>query len=414
MLAVGGFTAYSELGFRKLSESLDAEIATYKRQRWDRPVLRGAAAEGNAAAAALTALRGFSGLTPEQRDVLASHLYFGEALSAPHLALLDQHETRIAALHAATQLAWSMTEIAIEQGESATAPPYPLVMDAVLLALSDGARGDPDGCLASSADMLRLGQDLVPGAPLEAASLSARITSVAAPLITRCASRAEPETLARTARELHVMATQPPPIGGNIELADLLAKVQVRELARLFPEQGDDGPLARLSGRPRLLEALAYFDKPARWREHSADRYPQTFETWLKEQEWRARAELPVVPDATAHVDGWLLDDMRGQALLRALTVGLATVTERARRKRLPDEPVSLKEPALRDPFNARPLKWRVAQDGGELAIWSVGEDRRDDKGSSDWTAQAPIDVVVHFRLPPLAEPASTRRAARR
>jgi hypothetical protein len=53
---------------------------------------------------------------------------------------------------------------------------------------------------------------------------------------------------------------------------------------------------------------------------------------------------------------------------------------------------------------------WRVATDGGELSIWSVGEDRRDDKGSSEWTPQAPLDVVVHFGL---AAPAPTKVATR-
>jgi len=94
---------------------------------------------------------------------------------------------------------------------------------------------------------------------------------------------------------------------------------------------------------------------------------------------------------------------MRGQALLRTLSVGVATLAERSRRGRAPREPVTLSEPALVDPYNGQPLKWRITQDGTELSIWSVGEDRRDDKGTSDWTTQAPIDVVVHFRLRPLA-----------
>ena len=77
------------------------------------------------------------------------------------------------------------------------------------------------------------------------------------------------------------------------------------------------------------------------------------------------------------------------------------------------DEPrfdLHLADPAMRDPFNGRPLNFRMAQDGGELTLWSVGEDRRDDKGSSEWTAQAPIDVTVHF---PLVAPAVETAKAR-
>jgi hypothetical protein len=414
VLGIAGYTGYSELRYRQSGDVLETEIATYHRQRWERPVLRGGASDRNAAGTALEALKGFAGLTAEQRDALASHLYFGEQLAAPVAALLEQHKVMIAKLRAATLSSWSMTEIDAAQGDAASTPPYPLVMDAVLLALADGARAEPDGCLLACADVLRLGQDLVPGAPLEAASVSARIDSVAVPVITRCAARATPDALFRTARELHMMAAHPPPIGASVELADLLAKAKVHAQGELFPKNGGDGPLARLLGRPALLDAFAFFDKPARWRELSSEHYPQTLETWLKEQEWRAHAQLPLVPSVTAEVDGWLLDDMRGQALLRVLTVGLGTLADRATRQRMPREPTALSEPTLCDPFNGRQLKWSLAQDGSELAVWSIGEDRRDDKGADRWTAQAPVDVVVHFRLPPFAAAETNKRLAKR
>jgi len=104
---------------------------------------------------------------------------------------------------------------------------------------------------------------------------------------------------------------------------------------------------------------------------------------------------------------------MRGQALIRGMAVGTATLTERMRRKKLPREPSGLSEPSLRDPYNGQSLKWRVAQDGSELTLWSVGEDRRDDKGSSDWTAEAPLDVVLHFRLRSLDPPEQAKRGGR-
>jgi hypothetical protein len=109
-----------------------------------------------------------------------------------------------------------------------------------------------------------------------------------------------------------------------------------------------------------------------------------------------------------------MLDDMRGQALVRAAAVGLATLAERTRRKRMPREPINLSDAALRDPYNGQPLKWRLSADASELTLWSLGEDRRDDKGSSEWTAQAPRDVVVYFRVPPLEEPEVKKRAPKR
>jgi hypothetical protein len=92
--------------------------------------------------------------------------------------------------------------------------------------------------------------------------------------------------------------------------------------------------------------------------------------------------------------------------------VGVATLADRARRGRTPRDPVSLTEAALVDPYNGQPLKWRLAQEGGEFSIWSVGEDRRDDKGTSEWSAQAPIDVVVRFRLRPLPSEDAPKRPA--
>ena len=78
---------------------------------------------------------------------------------------------------------------------------------------------------------------------------------------------------------------------------------------------------------------------------------------------------------------------------------------------RSPHEPIALDEPGLRDPYNGQPLKWRIAQDGTELSLWSVGEDMRDDKGSSEWTSEAPLDVVLHFRLRSLDPPEPARRS---
>jgi hypothetical protein len=414
VLAVAGFTGYSELELRRLSEELDAEIATFKRQRWIRPALRGTAGEGNASSEALAALEGFKALTADQRDGLAAHVHYGQSLSEAQLALLDQHAPRVAKLRSATLFGWSMTELAVERGRAAAVPAYPLVMDAVLLALAHGSRTSADECLLACADVVRLGQDLVPGAPSEAASVSMRITSVTGPLLARCAAHASPDALFRAAREFHVLAANPPPTGSSIELADLTAKIELRALAQLFPDDSEDSPITRLRRRPALLEAWAYFDKPTRWRELSPARYPQSLETWLKEHAWRARSELPLVSGATADIDGWLLDDMRGQALVRAQAVGLATLAERLRRKRMPREPINLGDAALRDPFNGQPLKWRLSADAGELTLWALGEDRRDDKGSSEWTPQAPRDVVVHFQLPALEDPEAKKRSPKR
>jgi hypothetical protein len=203
----------------------------------------------------------------------------------------------------------------------------------------------------------------------------------------------------RAARELYTLAAHAPTAAGGIELADLRAGVKLRDLAQLFATEDGSSVVTRVRRRPALFQAAHYFDNPARWRELTPDHYPLIVETWQREQEWRSRSELSLVADATAPVVDWLYDDMRGQALIRELAVGMATKGERMRRQRTPREPVQLQDPVLCDPFTGHALKWRLSADGTELSLWSVGEDRRDDKASSDWTSQAPVDVVVHMRL---------------
>jgi hypothetical protein len=90
---------------------------------------------------------------------------------------------------------------------------------------------------------------------------------------------------------------------------------------------------------------------------------------------------------------------MRGQALLRMLTIGLATLADKAYRGKLPARPSNLDEPALADPYRGAAFNYRIAENGAELTLWSIGEDYKDDAGSAEWTETAPVDVVVRFAL---------------
>jgi hypothetical protein len=376
-----------------------SHVADYQRQRWNRPVLRGHGADANAAEQAQKALNGFKRLSEGAREQLAAVVFYGRTLSAEQAPWVDEQAYRIASLRGATSRSWAATPLDPEAPASPPPPDYVRFVDAMLIVLADASRQPPDACLQAATDVIRLGQDLVPGAALEAASVASRVTSLATPVITRCARGASYAALIGGARELHVMATNPPPSFGGIELGDLKALVRLRDLSTVWPPPAGESPVVRLRQRPLLLEAVKHFDKPARWREVSPAQYPSALTTWLDEQEWRDRSELPLVRDASGDVAGFLFDDMRGQALVRALTVGLATLAEKVNRDRLPREPINLNDPALCDPFTGRALHWRVAHDASELSIWSVGEDRRDDKGSTSWTSQAPIDVTIHFGL---------------
>ena len=413
LLVVGGLVGYSELRFRELNESVDADLATYKRQRWERPTLRGAAGESNAAHQLQRALDGFAPLAEETRDQLASQLFYGQPVSAELRAAIDAQTGLFDKLRASASMGWTLTELPLARGAAAPDPPYPLIMDAVLLLLGRAASSTPEECLLVATDAIRVGQDLVPGARLEAASVSMRIASMAAHVIGRCVETASLEELGRAQRELGILASHAPSAGSGIEVADLIARVELRALAKLMPDDpaSDESPMTRLRRRPALLESAALLANPSRWRALSPDKYPSSRDQWLQEQDWRSRSPLPLLSTATAEADGWLNDDMRGQAIVRALAVGVSTLAERARRKKLPREPTNLGDPAFRDPYNGLPMKWRVNVDGTELTLWSIGENMRDDKGSSEWMPQAPLDVVVHFRLG-APEPAESAKRA--
>ena len=198
--------------FRRLSEDLDAQIATYKRQRWERPVLRGEAGEGNAALTAQQALVGFTGLPDHERDALAAQLYYGLPLSAAQITLVDQYAEMIGKLRAATQLGWAMTELPVEQGENARVPPDPAH------GRRSAARARPRHALERRTIVWRSPPTWCASGRTWCPARRSR------PPASRCASRAlrrrcfrtalrppGPDAVLRAARELHELATHAPP-----------------------------------------------------------------------------------------------------------------------------------------------------------------------------------------------------------
>lgn len=411
---LAGYVGWSQADYSKRSSTLDSYVVSFRQQRWERPILRGLGTEGNAAVRAWEALDGFAGLSDADRDALALSLSVNEPLSDAQRTLLGAHVDRIERVRAATRFTWSMAQLPLEQGLRMSAPAYPRAIDAALLMLGHALTQEPDACLEEAADAVRFGQDLVPGAPLEAVSIATRIASLASPVASRCAQGASQSAMLRAAHEFHVMATTAPPIGFNIEFSDLVLLVELRDQANLFSPHGDASAWTRLRQRPGLYDAWTYVDRPMRWRSLRSTAYPETLSTWRREHEWRAQAMAPLVARESAGVLGWIYDDMRGQALLRATAVGLATLADRTRQGRIPATPVGVSDTALRDPFSGRSLRWRIAQDGSEITLWAVGEDLRDDKGTDEWAPQAPLDVAVHVGFPPLTPAKAVARTAQR
>ncbi len=409
LLGLASYVGFYESAYQRMCRQLDADVGTLRRLRWERPVVRGQPGEANAAAEAAAALADWTPIGDDARDGIAQKLYYGTALSPAEHALLEARKGLLERVRNATQHGWAQTELTPERGAQMRVPAYPRAVEVAVLLLARGQEAAPDECLRLATDVIRLGQDLVPGGPLEAVSVSMRLTSVASPVIAHCAARADLTTLRRAAHELHTLATHPPPSGAALELTDIVSAMKLRALAALTNKPTAALVWQTLMARPALLKDWALFDGPTRFREITPERYPDGLDDLKRQQDLRQQSKTgSVAADAGSLVD-FLYDDMRGQALLRGLTVGVATLAERVYRGKLPSEPVSLHDVALLDPFRGKSLSFRVSADGTELTLWSVGEDLKDDFGSDAWSDVAPLDVTLHFVLPKLEEPKARR-----
>jgi hypothetical protein len=398
LLVLAGALAYFEHAYRGLAHALERDLATARAYRWERPVLRGAMGNGNAADEIYAALHDWQPLGRALRHAIADKVYYGLPLDAAQLLALEARGIALRALRGAAQQGFSHTELVVERGSQMRVPDYPRLSEAALGLLAEAQRAAPDACLQEATDVLRIGQDSVPSAPLEAVSVNAHLHALAARVIARCALHADMLSLRRTTHELRVLATHPAPTGTGIELQELAIAADYRARAGLTSQPTPWHVAETMAARPQLLAAWSGLSNAARFRRISPERYPDALEDWKREQDLRARTH-PELESAAAQVAARLEDDMRAQAIVRMLCVALSALSERAYRGVLPQAPGVLRETALLDPFRAQPLRYSVSSNGAELTLWSVGADYRDDGGSDEWTETGPRDVTLHVAL---------------
>jgi hypothetical protein len=399
LLGLLGVAGYHERNYQRLARGLDADLAALRKFHWERPVLRGSPGEGNAADEIYAALDAWQPMERGLRDGLAEKLYYGQPLLAAETQALQARSTTLQALRTAVQQRWSRTDLVPELGNEMRVPAYPRLAEAALGLLSMAASAPVDECLQRATEVIRIGQDVVPAAPLEAGSVATQLTALAARVIVRCAQGAELSSLRRASHELHLLAIHPAPIGSCIEFEEIVAAMELRKRAALANKRSVMQVFQAVLDRPQLMAAWSSHDNPTRFRQLTPDHYPDAMEEWKREQDFRLQSSLPEVRAAAEHVLARIQDDMRGQALIRMLNIGLSTLAERAYRGTLPVQPSGLRDAALVDPFRGQPFNYRVAGNGAELTLWSVGEDYRDDGGSDDWRGSAPRDVTLHFGL---------------
>lgn len=397
LLAMASVVGAHESNYRQLSGRLNEALVSARAQRWERPVLRGAMREGNAASELWNALQDFAPLGAGQRKSLAEKVFFGQALEPDQQQALTQRAVPLRALRDSVQQGWSRTELALERGTRMLVPDYPKLMDASLALLAQAQNSEPTSCLQLAADVLRISQDIVPFAPLEAATVEAHMAAFSARVMVRCARHADLTALRRTAHELRVLATHPAPIGTAIEIEALAAASDLQRKAALT----DKNPfevVATVFQRPQLLLEFESHLHPERYRQVVPERYPEALEVWKREHDLLA-LKGPEAEAIEAHVVSRLNDDRRAQAIVRILCVALTALAERAYRGNIPLDPAALQEAALVDPYQGQRLRYRVSQNGADLTLWAVGPDMRDDRGSDEWGEAGPKDITVHVAL---------------
>jgi|GEM_PF-3833410 len=397
LLVAASVVGTHESNYRDLSGRLSDALASARAQRWERPVLRGAMRDGNATSELYNALQDFVPLGPSLRKALAEKVFFGQPLELDQMQALSRRAVALRALRDSVQQGWARTELALERGSQLLVPDYPKLMEASLALLAQAQTSEPAACLQQAADVLRIGQDIIPHAPLEAASVEAHLAAFSARVIARCARNADLPTLRRSSHELRVLATHPAPIGTAIELETLAAAGDLQRSAALT----DKGPLQVLQtvlARPQLLAAFQNSLHPERYRQVTPDNYPEALELWKREHDLQKQTG-PEADAIEAHIIARLNDDRRAQAIVRILCVAVSALAERAYRGNTPLDPAVLQDKGLVDPYQGQRLRYGVAKNGAELTLWAVGPDMRDDGGSDEWTEAGPRDITVHVAL---------------
>lgn len=404
-----GFLVFDQLQFQGAVARLNSELEVHSKRHWKRPVLSGKPIPGNAATEIWAALANVQPMSASQRASVAEGLYYGQWPPSAGFSLEEATVRATSRLSEASLRESTATSLRMGQGASMAVPDYERVVDGTLRVLAVGRGGTAAQCMGAATSAIRLGQDIIPGSPIEAISVSARITTLASAVLLRCAPRAAPGELRDTLRELRVLVQNPPPAAQGFRLAELLLGV---EQARLGQISANWRPLAfaeTVARRRRIMNEMNLLVD-------SSSAFPEgRYLAWLdtlrvRDARLRAAGRLDLA-DSLGRGVGFLYDYMRGEAALRATTVGIATMLSYARGGRMPERLVGLSDPQFADPFSGRPLLHRFSRAEHALFIWSLGEDLRDGGGADGWTAEAPEDVVVMVRLP---KPAVAKRRARR
>ncbi len=373
---------------RALDEQLKQFTARFHARRFERPVLRGTAAEGNAADAERALLEPLDKLDPKTFDPLTKLFRDGGPMPPAIVALVEQHRAALEALRAASQRTHAWTQVPFEQGASAQIPPFVSRLRTNKLLLAMATRADPADCMRIAADAIRIGQDGGAGVGLIGSAIAAAQTELAIPVLLRCAARADTAARRDAAREVAVLAAHPLPLGDAFEAEGLMAGGSFRGLALDVPAfPTSSAALESWSGRGIALDAWQHVAAEAeKLRGLDVRRVPEGLALLEQLEQAATRSPNPLVAMITPTRASLVIREATAQTHLRATVVLLEALADPAA------DPAGLvRKPELADPFSGRPLAFRREPAG--LVLCSVGPDGKSDDGKGD-------DVVTTLPKP--------------
>lgn len=367
LAAGGGYAALrlqARAALRDADGAIGPRIAEYEQRRWSRPVLRGAAREGNAAALQLEAAAPLSAIDPKLAGDLPERVRRGEPLPAALLAEANARAPALASMRASTQAGWSYSRADLRTWPDLAEPRRAPTLRGWELLLARALGDEPGECLRVASDVIRMGQDLAPGASLSGAVMAAIAIEDAAPVAIRCAQRADAATRVAAIAELRALIAAPPPTGRALA-DDWLATVA--------------GTHRRISSDPgpnffsRFRDARAMDEMARMWTTAdavTAADYPQGLQRILADEGAREGSKNALVQLSLHGNFRHVLREARAEAVLRALVVAITAIDGGASG---PQAQAALADAALKDPFTGRALETEVLD--GALVVYSRGYD---------------------------------------
>lgn len=360
---------------------LDAELAIaledFREQRYVRLLLRGEVIEGNAYEAQIAALPPVGALPSQAFEGLGASLREGTALDADILAAVEHYQEPLEVYRRAVQRGWSWADF----DPAADIPEFLEHLRASQLLIAAATLREPSECLATLADVIRLGQDRAAGRALVPLMIHHAVVRMLLQPTLRCLVAGDAEARAQAARELEILASHPAPTGYVLEAETLFAGAMFSEVLQdtpAFPTNGAE--LEAWLSASEMLEAWELRMGTPSDNRHIGHDYPADFAAMDSWQRGLVASGNDTLAIAMPALSRYLERDAGTRAAIRALRTVAFVMGHLAS---LPTEPPEwLADADQLDPQTGAPFEWVSQADG--VLLRSFGRDRVPDGETED------------------------------